>query len=67
MPQEGQHRKGNDESSREASKVAKEPMAPKSEETKAVEKGKNAGNPMGERAKAHGHEEHEGEKNPNLP
>ena len=52
----------NHKSSREASKDAKEPMAPKTEETKAVEKGKNAGNPMGEKAKGHGHEEHEGEK-----
>ena len=53
-------------SSREMSKDAKEPMAPKTEKTKAVEKGKSK-NPMGQQAKTHGHEEHEGEKNPNLP
>ncbi len=41
-------------------------MEPKTEETKAVEAGKSK-NPMGQKAKAHGHEEHEGEKNPNLP
>ena len=50
------------DSSRNRSKDAKEPMAPKTDETKAVEHGKNAGNPMGQKAKAHGHEEHEGEK-----
>lgn len=41
-------------------------MAPESDKTKAIEKGKSE-NPMGRKAKAHGHEEHEGEKNPNLP
>ncbi len=54
-------------SSREMSKESKEPMTPKTAKTKAVDAGKSAGNPTGERAKAHGHEEHEGEKNKNLP
>lgn len=40
-------------------------MAPKTDKTKAVDAGKSAGNPMGEKAKAHGHEEHEGEKDKN--
>ena len=46
------------------SKDAKEPMAPKTAKTKAVDAGK-AKNSMGQKAKAHGHEEHEGEKDEN--
>ena len=57
----------DNDSSRNRAKKAGNPMEPKTDKTKAVEAGKSAGNPMGEQAKAHGHEEHEGEKNPNLP
>ena len=46
--------------SREMSQDAKKPMAPKTGKTDAVDAGK-AKNPMGEQAKSHGHEEHEGE------
>ena len=56
----------SEKSSRERAEESGHPMAPKTEETEAVEAGKSK-NPMGEKAKAHGHEEHEGEKNPNLP
>lgn len=53
-------------SSRKAAEKAGDPMTPKTEETKAVDAGKSK-NPMGQKAKAHGHEEHEGEKDKNLP
>ncbi|CAN5482775.1 hypothetical protein BH11ARM2_BH11ARM2_07600 [soil metagenome] len=56
----------DNDSSRNRAEEAGKPMEPKTENTKAVEAGK-AENPMGQKAKAHGHEEHEGEKNPNLP
>lgn len=50
--------------SRLASEDTKEPMASKTEKTEAVDAGKSK-NPMGQKAKAHGHEEHEGEKDKN--
>lgn len=57
----------SDKTSRERAQEAGRPMEPKTDKTKAVDAGKSAGNPMGQQAKAEGHEEHEGEKNPNLP
>lgn len=54
----------SNESSRERAEKAGHPMEPKTEKTKAVEEGK-ASNPMGQQAKSHGHEEHEGESRPN--
>lgn len=50
--------------SRAAAEKAGNPMPPKTAKTKAVDAGK-AKNPMGEKAKSHGHEEHEGEKDRN--
>ncbi len=50
--------------SRAAAEKAGDPMPPKTAKTKAVDAGKSK-NPMGEKAKAHGHEEHEGEKDKN--
>ena len=54
------------ESSRESAQESGHPMEPKTDKTEAVEAGTTK-TPMGQKAKAHGHEEHEGEKNPNLP
>ena len=51
--------------SRAAAEKAGDPMSPKTAKTKAVDAGKSK-NPMGEKAKAHGHEEHEGEKDNNA-
>lgn len=51
----------DNDSSRNRAAQSGKPMEPKNEETKAVEKGKSK-NPMGQQAKAEGHEEHEGDK-----